>query len=59
MHSRTCRRPAVMRGVGSSIATTPRWRSLRHENKYDRMVPFGRALPRIRRQVRRTSAAQP
>ena len=31
----------------------PRWREVRDENKYGRMVAFGRALPRIRRRVRR------
>jgi DNA topoisomerase I len=29
----------------------PRWREVRHETKYDRMVPFARALPLIRRRV--------
>ena len=28
-----------------------RWREARDENKYDRMLVFGRALPKIRRQV--------
>ena len=28
-----------------------RWREVRDENKYDRMVGFGKALPRIRRRV--------
>ncbi|MEX0714497.1 MAG: hypothetical protein WD278_19325 [Pirellulales bacterium] len=31
----------------------PRWRSVRDENKYGRMIAFGRALPAIRRQVAR------
>ena len=31
----------------------PRWRSQRHQNKYERLVPFARALTRIRRQVRK------
>jgi DNA topoisomerase-1 len=30
-----------------------RWREVRDETKYGRMVPFGKALPRIRRGVRR------
>jgi DNA topoisomerase I len=30
----------------------PRWREVRDETKYARMVDFGRALPRIRRRVR-------
>jgi DNA topoisomerase I len=29
----------------------PRWRQVRDENKYDRMMAFGRALPQIRAQV--------
>ncbi|MFO0930646.1 MAG: DNA topoisomerase IB [Gemmataceae bacterium] len=29
----------------------PRWREVRDATKYDRMILFGRALPRIRRQV--------
>ena len=29
----------------------PRWREVRDETKYDRMIAFGRALPRIRRRV--------
>ncbi|HET6380809.1 MAG TPA: DNA topoisomerase IB [candidate division Zixibacteria bacterium] len=29
----------------------PRWRATRDEEKYERMVAFGRALPRIRRRV--------
>jgi DNA topoisomerase-1 len=29
----------------------PRWREIRDETKYGRMVAFGRALPRIRRRV--------
>src|SRR6202163_730684 len=28
-----------------------RWREVRDENKYDRMVSFGKALPKIRRRV--------
>ena len=31
----------------------PRWREVRDENKYARMVDFGRALPRLRRRVER------
>jgi DNA topoisomerase I len=31
----------------------PRWREVRDENKYGRMLTFGRVLPRIRRRVRR------
>lgn len=31
----------------------PRWRAVRDETKFDRMLEFGRALPRIRRQVAR------
>src|SRR5438270_11229463 len=30
-----------------------RWREVRDENKYDRMVVFGKALPKIRRHVSR------
>ena len=30
----------------------PRWRSLRDRTKYDRMVGFAKALPRIRRRLR-------
>jgi DNA topoisomerase-1 len=29
----------------------PRWRDVRHQTKYDRMVPFARALPGLRRRV--------
>ena len=29
----------------------PRWREVRHQTKYDRMVPFARALPNLRRRV--------
>jgi DNA topoisomerase-1 len=29
----------------------PRWREVRHQTKYDRMVPFARALPGLRRRV--------
>jgi DNA topoisomerase-1 len=29
----------------------PRWREVRHQTKYDRMVPFARALPHLRRRV--------
>src|SRR5258708_3123609 len=28
-----------------------RWRDIRDENKYDRMIAFGKALPKIRRRV--------
>ena len=31
----------------------PDWRVIRDENKYDRMIAFGRALPQIRRRVAR------
>jgi DNA topoisomerase-1 len=31
----------------------PRWREVRDETKYHRMLAFGRALPRIRRRMRR------
>jgi DNA topoisomerase-1 len=31
----------------------PRWRELRDETKYGRMLEFGRALPRIRRHIER------
>ena len=34
----------------------PRWREVRDDNKYGRMIAFARALPRIRRQVRRDLA---
>jgi DNA topoisomerase-1 len=34
----------------------PRWREVRDESKYGRLVAFGRALPRIRRQVARDLA---
>jgi DNA topoisomerase-1 len=34
----------------------PHWRELRDETKYARMIAFGRALPRIRRQVGRDLA---
>jgi DNA topoisomerase-1 len=30
----------------------PRWRDVRHQSKCDRMVPFGRALPQLRRRVK-------
>jgi DNA topoisomerase-1 len=30
-----------------------RWREVRDENKYDRMVVFGKALPKIRRRIKR------
>src|SRR5437763_14263534 len=30
-----------------------RWREVRDENKYDRMVVFGKALPQIRRRINR------
>jgi DNA topoisomerase I len=33
-----------------------RWREARDENKYDRMVVFGKALPKIRRRVNRDLA---
>ena len=31
----------------------PRWREVREETKYARMVAFGKALPKIRRQIKR------
>jgi len=31
----------------------PDWRKVRDETKYERMIDFGKALPKIRRQVRR------
>ncbi|MFX6035519.1 DNA topoisomerase IB, partial [Acinetobacter baumannii] len=31
----------------------PAWIALRDENKYDRLLAFGRALPRLRRRARR------
>jgi DNA topoisomerase-1 len=34
----------------------PRWRQVRDETKYDRMIAFGRALPRVRAQVARDLA---
>ena len=34
----------------------PRWREVRDEHKYSRMIEFARALPRIRRRVRRDLA---
>src|SRR4051812_11044514 len=36
----------------------PRWRAIRDENKYDRMIAFGLALPRIRARVE-ADLAQP
>ena len=33
-----------------------RWREVRDENKYDRMVLFGKALPKIRRRVKKDMA---
>lgn len=35
----------------------PRWREVRDDTKYDRMLTFGRLLPRIRRRVARDLAA--
>jgi DNA topoisomerase I len=34
----------------------PRWREVRDETKYDRMIAFGHALPRIRAQIARDLA---
>ena len=34
----------------------PRWREVRDENKYDRLISFAEALPRIRRRVARDFA---
>ena len=34
----------------------PRWRAIRDGDKYDRLVAFGRALPRLRRQIDRDLA---
>jgi DNA topoisomerase-1 len=31
----------------------PKWREVRDENKYERMIDFGKALPKIRRRARR------
>lgn len=36
----------------------PDWRAVRDETKYERMIAFGRALPAIRRRVRRDLAAR-
>jgi DNA topoisomerase-1 len=36
----------------------PRWREIRDETKYARMIVFGKALPRIRRQLKRDLALQ-
>jgi DNA topoisomerase I len=33
-----------------------RWREIRDENKYDRLINFGRALPKIRRRVQKDLA---
>ena len=33
-----------------------RWREIRDENKYDRLINFGKALPKIRRRVRKDLA---
>jgi DNA topoisomerase-1 len=33
-----------------------RWREIRDENKYDRLVNFGKALPKIRRQLKKDLA---
>jgi len=33
-----------------------RWREIRNENKYDRLVNFGKALPKIRRRVKKNLA---
>src|SRR5437762_9187645 len=33
-----------------------RWREIRDENKYDRLVNFGKALPKIRRRLKKGSA---
>jgi DNA topoisomerase-1 len=30
----------------------PRWREVRHQTKYERLVPFARALPNLRRKLR-------
>src|SRR5437879_131295 len=30
----------------------PRWRKVRDETKYDRMIAFGQALPRIRKRIK-------
>jgi DNA topoisomerase I len=37
----------------------PRWSSVRGETKFDRMVPFGRALPEIRDRIARDLRAEP
>jgi DNA topoisomerase-1 len=31
----------------------PKWREARDENKYDRLIAFGRALPKLRARIRR------
>jgi DNA topoisomerase-1 len=31
----------------------PKWRTVRDESKYERMIAFGKALPKIRRRIRR------
>lgn len=36
----------------------PRWREIRDENKFARMIAFGRALPKIRRRIRRDLRAR-
>jgi len=33
-----------------------RWREIRNENKYDRLINFGKALPKIRRRVKKDLA---
>lgn len=34
----------------------PRWREIRNQTKYDRLIPFARALPGIRRRLKRDLA---
>ena len=52
-----------MRAGASNTATTREWRAARDADKFERMLEFGAALPRIRRKVaadlRRPVAAQP
>ena len=54
----TSRPPAATPAAASSTATTPRWREVRDETKYGRMIAFGEALPQIRARVE-ADLAQP
>ena len=51
-----CRRPAATRGGASNTAITREWRVLRDDAKFDRMIAFGEALPKLRRRLRRDLA---